>query len=221
MLTEKERRIVALIQEGKTVREIARLTNSSFTAINGARSKAEEEETIAAQKKSKLEEQKRASDKYTQALDLFSQNKSNVEVAVSTGLTAAEVISIRKDYLKLIGANELAIIYDLAEPYLESLLELHKRARLKGISQDDLVWALDHSKKLRFLEEETSKASAQLEKLEDDIFEAQNELNSITLKKRKLEDIVNSLEERERKLIEKSESYRQFQALGQELEQLK
>jgi transposase len=220
MLTEKEKRIVALIQEGKTVREIARTTNSSFTTIDDARSKAEEEEMIAAQKKSKLEEQKRASEKYTQALNLFSQNKSNVEVAVLTGLMAVEVISIKKDYLKLIGADELAVLYNQAEPYLESLLELHKRTSLEGISQDDLVWALDHSREFRFLKKEINKASAQLEKLGDEIFEAQNELDSITLKRRMLEDIVNSLEKREMKLIEKSESYREFQAIGQELEQL-
>jgi hypothetical protein len=42
----------------------------------------------------------------------------------------------------------------------------------------------------------------------------QDELDFITQKSHKVEDIVNSLEKREMKLIETSESYREFQALG-------
>jgi hypothetical protein len=166
---------------------------------------------IAVQKKSKLEEQKSASDKYTQALDFFSKHKSNVKVAVLTRLTAEEVISIRKDYLRLIGADELVTLYDQVRPYVESLLGLHRRMRLEGISQDNVVWAVKNFNRLQFLQKEIQKARAQLEKLDDEILEAQDELDFITLKRRKVEDIVNSLEKRETELIEPSESYRQFQ----------
>jgi DNA-binding NarL/FixJ family response regulator len=123
MLTEKERRIVALKREGKTVREIADLTNSSFTTINDAWQKAEEEERLATEKKIKVEEEKDASDRYTKALDLFSRGKSNIEVATSTGLKADEVISIRIDYWRLIRADELVLLYNQNRRRLLSVLE--------------------------------------------------------------------------------------------------
>lgn len=65
MLIEKKRRILALNKEGKTVREIAELTNSSFTTVSATLKEAEAEEKIVAQEKTKQEEQTKASQKYS------------------------------------------------------------------------------------------------------------------------------------------------------------
>lgn len=65
MLIEKKRRILALNKEGKTVREIAELTNSSFTTISATLKEAEAEEKIVALEKTKQEEQTKASQKYS------------------------------------------------------------------------------------------------------------------------------------------------------------
>ena len=195
MLTEKERRIVALKREGKTVREIANLTNSSFTTINDAWQKAEEEERLATEKKIKVEEEKDDSDRYTKALGLFSQGKSNIEVATSTGLKADEVISIRIDYWRLIRADELALLYNQNRRRLLSVLELDKRIKQEGVNEDNIVEALNHIGDLRSLREKIERRRARLRRLNDIILKAQDERRWLTRRRQRLEDRVARLRE--------------------------
>jgi hypothetical protein len=179
---------------------------------------ADAEERIAVQEKTEREEQKNSSEKYTQAVKLFSQGKKNVEVAILTGLRAEEVILVRKDYWKLIGADKLATLYDQTRPYLLSLLKLDKRMRIYDINHDDIVWALDHFKELRFLEDKIFQARVQLGKFDQDILKTRNELNSLAEKKSRLEDKVDDLEDMESEYTRRFQSYREFKAIERDLE---
>jgi hypothetical protein len=187
MLIEKKRRILALNKEGKTVREITELTYSSFTTISATLKEGEAEEKIVAQEKTKQEEQTKASQKYSQALKLFSEGREDIEVAIVAGLRAEEVISIRKDYWRLIRADKLAILYDQYKPYLPSLLEFCKRIRQKGISPDTITRAVEHLEELDNLETEISRARHHLRKLKNAIRKHQDELNVLATKKWRLE----------------------------------
>lgn len=220
MLIEKKRRILALNKEGKTVREIAELTNSSFTTISATLKEAEAEEKIVSQEKTKQEEQTKASQKYSQALKLFSEGKENIEVAIITGLRAEEVISIRKDSWRLLGADKLAILYDQYEPYLPSFLEFNRRTRQKGISQDTIVHALEHFEELQNLEKELPRARAYLNRLEDAIRQRRNEIDFLAQKKWRLEYNLDYLKQKESEHIKKFKSYRHFLAIERNLERL-
>lgn len=220
MLAEKERRILALKKEGKTVREIAELTNSSFTTISATLKEAEAEEKIVAHQKTKQEEQTKASQKYSEALKLFSEGKENIQVAIITGLRAEEVISIRKDYWRLLRADKLAILYDQYRPYLASFLEFNKRIRQKGISQDTIVRALKRFEELDTLETEVPRARAYLNRLDDALHQRQVELDFLAQKKWRLRYKLDSLKEKESERIKKFESYRHFLAIERNLEQL-
>ena len=183
MRTDKEKIIIALKRQGKNIRQIAEQTQSSFSTISSVLKEADEEERIVAQKKIKLEQDNHASATYSRALVMFSQGKRNIDVAKITGLKADEIISIRKDYWKLIEADELAQLYEQVEPYLSSLLNLDKRMRRENIDQDDIVWSLNHFKELRFLRVKISRARDNLERLQNKLFETHNA--SISLVRRK------------------------------------
>jgi hypothetical protein len=170
----------------------------------------EAEEKIVAHEKTKQEEQTKASQKYSRALKLFSEGKENIEVAMITGLRAEEVISIRKDYWKLLRADKLAILHDQYRPYLPSFLEFNKRLRQKGISQ---VRALKRFEELKTLETEIPRAR-------DAIHQRQVELDFLAQKKWRLRYKLDSLKEKESERIKKSESYRHFLVIERNLEQL-
>jgi transposase len=221
MLTEKERRIVALKREGKTVREIAELTNSSFSTINDTWIKAEEEEKREAEKKVKLEEQREASDKYTQALALFSQRKSNIEVATSTGLRADEVISIKRDYWKLIRADELALLYEQNRRHLLSIIELDKRIREEDITDDDIIHALEHIREFRSLGDRIERRRDRLTRLNQVIFKARQEISSLIRRREGVERRIDRLKQQESEYNRKFDSYKKFQAIDADLEELK
>ena len=181
---------------------------------------AEAEEKMVAHEKTKQEEQTKASQKYSQALRLFSEGKENIEVAIITGLRAEEVISIRKDYWRLLRADELAILYDQYRPYLPSFLEFNKRIRQKGISQDTIVRVLKRFEELETFETEIPRARAYLNKLDDAIHQRRVELDFLAQKKWRLRYKLDILKEKESERIKKSESYRHFLAIERNLEQL-
>lgn len=130
------------------------------------------------------------------------------------------MISARTDYWKLLDADELALLYDQNKQYLSYILMLNKRIGHEEINQDDIIWILRHFKELRVLETKIPKGRAQLSNLEDPIETIRNELGFLASKKWRLEYEVDILTDQESKLIKKSESYRQFQALDRELEEL-
>ena len=218
MRTDKEKIIIALKRQGKNIRQIAEQTQSSFSTISSVLKEADEEERIIAQKKIKLEQDDHASATYSRALVMFSQGKTNIDVAKITGLKADEIISIRKDYWKLIEADELAQLHEQVKPYLSSLLNLDKRMRRENIDQDDIVWSLNHFKELRFLRDKIIRARANLERLQDKLFETHNAWTSLVRRKQRLEAIIQNCEYQISSYREKFKSFREFEAIGEELD---
>jgi hypothetical protein len=184
--SEKEKRIISLKKEGRTVREIAQETKSSFGKIALVSKEAEDEERTAAEKWNKQQEKEQFDQKYTHALELFDNGKKNIEVAILTGLNANEVISCQKDYGRLIGADKLAIIFDQIEPNLMSLIELEEKIRQEHLNKDDVDWMLKHCKEVRSLKEKLDQARAQLHHIYTEILKARDGLNAFDQKKRQV-----------------------------------
>jgi chromosome segregation ATPase len=219
MITEKDKQIIALKKEGRTVRQIAQLTRSSFGTISSVLKKAEDEEKTIVQNKTMLEEDNQAGAKYTQAMEMFSRRKSNIDIAKKiTGMKADEILSIQEDYWRLNDAEELARIYANSRSYLSSLLLLYNRMRQENIDQDDLVFALKDFKELRYLNEKIFSASDRLEQLLYTLTETRKDVHSLEHKMRKLESIIENYENKVLQYREKFKSFREFEAITDDID---
>jgi transcriptional regulator len=96
---QKEKRVIELYKLGKTIREIAKEVHMSFKDISSVIKKymGEDEEG----------ENKITLSKDIQAIKLFSQNKSTLDVVIELGLNADKVERIFKKFLKLKGLDAL------------------------------------------------------------------------------------------------------------------
>jgi hypothetical protein len=219
MITEKDKQIIAHKKQGKTVRQIAQLTRSSFGTISCVLKKDEDEEEAIVHDKAMLEEDTQAGARYTQAMEMFSRGKSNIDIAKKiTGMKADEILSIQADYLKLNDAEELARIYANCRPYVSAILRLHDRMRQGNIGQDDLVFALQDFKELRFLNEKIFSARDRLERLLNTITGTRKSVHSLEHKMQNLESIIESYENKVAQYREKFKLFREFEALTQELD---
>lgn len=180
-------------KEGKTVREIAEITKSSFATITSVVNDAEDEEMIIANGRTRQEEKKQSDEKYKRALQMFAQGKKNVEVATSIGLLAVEVISYRKEYWKLIGSDKLVTLYDRIEPNISSIVKVAEITEQEGISDNETRRILRHFKVLRTLDDKIYQAQAQLDHLYRNILEAQKGLQSFNQEKTRLEGEIERL----------------------------
>src|SRR5215469_2749836 len=120
---EKEELVIQLYKENKSFREIATLMHMSFRDISAITKKVELQ---AARERGYATEDTEPMSKESQALKLFSEGRSAVEVAILLDLAADCVRAIYREYWKLKGMYELAKIYDDSKHYLHKLLGLHK-----------------------------------------------------------------------------------------------
>ena len=93
---QKEQYVIQLWKEGKTIREIAELVHMSFRDIGAITNKVKLE---AAGERGQLEEDGdiKSKSKTTQAIKLFSEGKSPVEVAIALDLPANQVRAIYRE----------------------------------------------------------------------------------------------------------------------------
>ena len=166
--TEKEKRIIALIKEGRSSREIAKIEHVSFTPISDLKKELEEEEKTLAQERNRTQLEKASSSKYTQVLELLSEGKEFVEIAIITGLRAEELIPIIKGYWDLAGLSEFSMLYDKKKPYLYSILELDQMMTKEGMTEEDVKWTLECGRDVKILEKKILQHNHQLEWLEDE-----------------------------------------------------
>jgi hypothetical protein len=188
---EREEYVIRLYNEGRNTRDIAKLVHMSFSDIGAIIKKVKSEPD---RERGQLEEEEdiKSKSKATQAIKLFSELNSPVEVAIALDLPAHEVQAIQREYWILDGMSSLAQIYDEAKNDLYDLLELHRIAKDRGMEKQDIINALefvkynqlqtlqDKAKSLRNekdrLEHEKTKASSEYFKLKRMIGEAEQTL---------------------------------------------
>jgi hypothetical protein len=78
-----------------------------------------------------------------QAIKLFSEFKSPVDVIIALDLPANQVQAIYEEYLELDGMHRFARIYEEAKYDLDDLLRLHRIAKLLGLEKQDIISALE------------------------------------------------------------------------------
>src|SRR5215831_11449009 len=139
---EKEQYVIRLYKENKSTREIAELVHMSFRDIGAITKKVKLE---ADGERWPLEEDDdiNSKSKTTQAIKLFSELKSPVEVTIALDLPANQVRAICREYWELEGMYGLSQIYDEAKYDLYDLLRLHRIAKVLGMEKRDIINAFE------------------------------------------------------------------------------
>lgn len=129
----RKEQVIQLHNEGKTIREIAKV-HMSFRDISKIVRKLEgipEEKSIE-----------------TKALDLFYKGKKPVEVVVELNLDAQETIKLYKDYLELEDFHSLVLLYDEIKDNLSLFLKLYYTISQNHINHSNIINLVKNSNEL-------------------------------------------------------------------------
>jgi hypothetical protein len=170
---EKEENVIRLCKENKSFREIAKLMHMSFRDIGVIINKWKERE------RGQLEENDiKLKSKTTQAIKLFSESKTTVDVVIALDLPADQVRAIYRQYWDLKHMYELGQIYDEDQYDLPRLLRLHKIVKDLGMEECDIKNVLELAKnnqleylqwKVEYLRNDIDMLEVQKEKTTNDI----------------------------------------------------
>ncbi|MDF2768828.1 MAG: hypothetical protein K0S91_1663, partial [Nitrososphaeraceae archaeon] len=144
---ERERLVVELYNQGKTIREIAKEARMSFRDIgailnkmDGEKktegSKEEEQDNIDSEKNQTHAQQPSLS---AQAYKLFSDRKTPLEVAIALNLRESEATKFYREYWKLNQQHNLNIVYEDLKGNLEPFLRLYKLSKAAGMSARHVI----------------------------------------------------------------------------------
>jgi hypothetical protein len=136
---EKERLVIELYNQGKTIREISKICHISFRDIGTLVRKASGE-------KEKDQNTKRLPlSPSSQAYKLFSEGKTPIEVAITLNLSESETTKYHEEYLNLKQMHELKIVYDEIGPDIIQFLELYKQSKEVNMKPEHVVSLLHMS----------------------------------------------------------------------------
>ena len=134
---ERERLVLDLYNQGKTIREIAKEVRMSFRDIGAILNKEVEEKTEGL----KEQEQQHLS-LSAQAYKLFSERKTPLEVAIELNLKESEATKFYKEYWKLKQLHNLSMVYEETRGDIAPFLKLYRLSKSKGMSVKQVVHAL-------------------------------------------------------------------------------
>jgi uncharacterized protein YlzI (FlbEa/FlbD family) len=166
MLTrqEKERLVIELYNQGKTIRDIAREVRISFRDIGMILKKASGEKEENQNKKQSL-----LLSTSSQAYQLFSEGKTLIDVAISLNLGESETTKYYEEYLNLKQMHELKMVYDEIGPDVMHFLELYKMSKDAHMKPDQVINLLQMSNGyLPFLEQKYKKLRNEIDFLESE-----------------------------------------------------
>jgi hypothetical protein len=139
---EKEECVIRLYKENKSTREIAKLMHMSFSAIGAITKKVKLE--ADGERGALKEDDIKSKSKFAQAMKLYSELKSPVEVAIELDLSADQVQAMYLEYWRLGGMYRLAQIYEEEVKYdLHDLLRLHRMVKGLGMEKQDIINLLE------------------------------------------------------------------------------
>jgi hypothetical protein len=135
MLTrqEKERSVVDLYNQGKTIRDIAMERRMSFRDIGAILKKASGE---------KEENQDREQSPTSQAYRLFSEGKAPLEVAIALDLTESQTTKFYEEYLNLNNMHELRMIHEEIGDDIVPFLKLFRLSKKERFNVQHIVTLL-------------------------------------------------------------------------------
>jgi transposase len=200
---EKQQFVIRLYKENKSIREIAKLMHMSFRDIGTKINKWKEEE---GREKGQLEDKDdiKSKSKISQAIQLFLERKSPVEVVIALDLTTDEVLAIYREYWELKHMYKLAQVYEEAKYDLHSLLKLHKIVNDLGMGEPELIKVLElaNHNQLQILQDKVEFLSNEVKKLEE---EKANCTKHLLLLNKRRDEYMESMYTYESSLVQKRE----------------
>jgi hypothetical protein len=165
MLTrqEKEKLVIQLYNQGKTIRDIAREVRISFRDIGLILKKA------SGEKEEKQDNEQSLLSPSSQAYRLFSEGKSLIDVAISLDLSESEITKYYEEYLNLKQMYELRTVYKEIGGDIVHFLELYKLSKDAHMKPENVVNLLQMSNEyLPLLEQKCKKLTQEVEFLESE-----------------------------------------------------
>jgi transposase len=200
---EKQQFVIRLYKENKSIREIAKLMHMSFRDIGSIINKWKEE---AEREKGQIEEKDdiKSKSKITQAIQLFLEGKTPVEVVIALDLSADEVQAIYREYWKLKRMYKLVQIYEEAKYDLRSLLRLYKILNDLGMGEQEIIKVLElaNHNQLQYLQDKVEYLSNEVKMLDN---EKANCTKHLLLLNKRRDEYIESMYRDESSLAQKRE----------------
>ena len=164
MLTrqEKEKLVIELYYQGKTIRDIAKELRISFRDIGAILKRASGE----VEDKQDIKESISPS---TKAYRLFSEGKTPIEVAIALNLSEVETTKYYEEYLNLKQMHDLKMIYEEIGDDVVDFLKLYKLSKDAHMKPEHVVKLLQVSNGyLPLLELKYKKLTKEIDSLESE-----------------------------------------------------
>ena len=135
---DKEQLVIKLHKAGKTIRDIAQAVHISFTDIGKIIRK------INGQKDEMLDLENKSKD--TQALYLFSNGKTPLEVKFEIDIPTSDVYDLQEEFWALDQLQELAFVFSEIKNFLASFMKLYRSLKEYGtLNEEYLVGFLKYA----------------------------------------------------------------------------
>ena len=151
---EKEKLVVELYKQGKTIRETAKEVRMSFSDI-GAVIKRE------------FGFEKLELSRDAQVWKLFVKGTKPIDIAIKFNISADEVQRLHRQYRGLCGMDELNKIYGAVGDEIEPFIQLYKAMKHQGLSTEDIINTVRYGKDLPILELKYEKGNSDVMEIED------------------------------------------------------
>jgi hypothetical protein len=132
---QKEAIVIQMLKEGYSIREIAKEAQKSFSDIGEIKRRVLGE-SASYKKKKKIS-------KVAQALELFSKNKTPIEVTIELDIDPNDVEKIYLNYLGLNGLNQLVNIHQGLGNYLQDFISFYWSFKENGVENKKIKEILD------------------------------------------------------------------------------
>jgi acetolactate synthase regulatory subunit len=192
--SQKEKRVIELYEQGKTVREIAEDVQMSFAEI------------ISIEKKHTGEDKhkKKIVSKDSQALKLYSKGKIPLDVAFKLDLSADEACILYREFWKLKGLHQLDAIYEETKNHMPSFLRHFRMMRKEGFAEKDVLESLRHSKQLSSLGRIVDSRRKEIKLLEHQIQTISSRFHDLQEETEKLENLSEEYQSKVDELRQKT-----------------
>ena len=160
---ERERRIATLSQQGYATREMAKDTHTSFRDISAILKRASQQKELG-----QIRSEKAVTS--TRAYQLFSEDKSVLDVSIALQIKVDEAIEYHNEYCRLIHRDRFNQIYEELHGNVQPIVNLHRLTTAASVSAPEIIELLKiANNELPFVESKFQTLSRNVMLLELDI----------------------------------------------------
>ncbi len=178
-LYKQDKKIIEIIQRvHMSPRDVCVIIKKVKLQLERERGQLEEKDDYDIESKSKI----------TQAIKMFSEGKTPVDVVIELDLPADEVQEIYRQFLGLKNMHKLVEVYDEMQNYLPSLLELFRIIESRGINKNDIIDVLKiiNTGQLPYLQKKVTNLTYGIDWLENEIKKKRYTLSILHTRTREL-----------------------------------